>query len=315
MELASAQTVVTDDQNRTLDDGLNSYTWSRLNALESRTPKSGGAAWTFASTWQGAYNQARLETGTDGTRSFSFEYDAHNQLTWLRHPDPAIGAAERSYDGDDMVLELRDTYGARQWARYVHGPNADQPLAFELYAAGVQPIPGTGQVYYYHADAEGSIRLVTDANAQIVNRYEYYSFGKRLSVVESVAQPYTWKGREWIGGGVDQYYNRARFYDPQLGRFTSEDPLGYDGGDTNLFAFTWSNPKNWKDPSGLSAASEYGIIAARSAAIGGMVGGVGAAIACVFDTLTASLKLGVELPDAIQAVDRTHCTVVAIKVP
>ncbi len=127
----------------------------------------------------------------------------------------------------------------------------------EIYSAGADPIPGTGQTYYYHADAEGSVRLVTDANAQPVNRYEYDSYGKRLSVVESVWQPYSWKGREWIGGGVNQYYNRARFYDPAVGRFTSEDPLGFDEEDSNQFAFAWNNIKNWNDASGLCPSCEY----------------------------------------------------------
>jgi YD repeat-containing protein len=82
----------------------------------------------------------------------------------------------------------------------------------EIYPANAAPMPGTGQTFYTHTDAEGSVRLVTDANAQVVNRYEYDSFGKRLAVTDSVWQPYTWKARERIGGEVDQYYNRARFY-------------------------------------------------------------------------------------------------------
>ena len=60
-----------------------------------------------------------------------------------------------------------------------------------------------------------------------------------------------------VGAGLDLYHNRARFYDPQLGRFTSEDPDGTDAGDTNFYAFAWNNPKNWNDPSGKTAIIEY----------------------------------------------------------
>ena len=72
--------------------------------------------------------------------------------------------------------------------------------------------------------------------------------------------------------GPDIYYNRARFYDPALGRFLAEDPLGYGGGDSNLYSFAWNNPKNWSDPSGLSA-TEFGLLSrvtpvAEAAAIG-----------------------------------------------
>jgi RHS repeat-associated protein len=47
------------------------------------------------------------------------------------------------------------------------------------------------------------------------------------------------------------YYMRARYYDPQVGRFISEDPIGFDGGDTNLMAYVGNNPILYIDPNGL----------------------------------------------------------------
>ena len=47
------------------------------------------------------------------------------------------------------------------------------------------------------------------------------------------------------------YYMRARYYDPTVGRFISEDPLGFGGGDVNLSAYVRNNPVNWVDPFGL----------------------------------------------------------------
>ena len=46
-------------------------------------------------------------------------------------------------------------------------------------------------------------------------------------------------------------FSRARFYDPNLGRFISEDPIGFGGGDVNLYGYVWNNPVNFYDPSGL----------------------------------------------------------------
>jgi hypothetical protein len=46
-------------------------------------------------------------------------------------------------------------------------------------------------------------------------------------------------------------FYRARFYDPQIGRFTSEDPIGFRGGDVNLYGYVWNNPQHFKDPFGL----------------------------------------------------------------
>jgi len=138
-------------------------------------------------------------------------------------------------------------------------------------------------------DGEGSIRLLTDANGQIANRYDYDSYGQRQTVIESLPlQPYGWKGREWIPG-PNIYYNRARFYDPVLGRFMSQDPLGYEGGDWNFYSFAWSNPKNWNDPSGLDAAASYAGIAAVDVSVAPAEKAVGCALSSLFFSLSLDI--------------------------
>jgi RHS repeat-associated protein len=246
---------VTDPANRVLDDGTNSYTWSPNGAMTSRTPKAGGSGLNFQNSWHGLFNQVRLDA-ISGVFPMRFSYDPQGRMAARAFDyDPSLGVQDRYHDGDAMVLELRNRGGATpQWVRYVHGAGIDQPLAMEIYPAGALPTPGTGSQYYYHADGEGSIRLLTDANGQTANQYEYDSYGQRLTAVESAPQPFAWKGREWVPG-PDLYFNRARFYDPQLGRFTSEDPLGYDGNTSNFYSFVGNSPPNWNDPSGLAAAA------------------------------------------------------------
>jgi uncharacterized protein RhaS with RHS repeats len=51
-------------------------------------------------------------------------------------------------------------------------------------------------------------------------------------------------------------YYRARFYDSQIGRFTSEDPIGFRGGDVNLYGYVWNNPIRFADPWGTQARSD-----------------------------------------------------------
>jgi RHS repeat-associated protein len=51
------------------------------------------------------------------------------------------------------------------------------------------------------------------------------------------------------------YYMRARYYDPEVGRFISEDPIGFEGGDVNLYLYASNNPVLLIDPSGLKEAS------------------------------------------------------------
>ena len=67
------------------------------------------------------------------------------------------------------------------------------------------------------------------------------------------------------------YYYRARYYDPQDGRFLAEDPLEFIGGDLDLYAYVWDNPTNLVDPSGRWG---FGGVVGGSAGAGLGVGAV-----------------------------------------
>jgi RHS repeat-associated protein len=126
--------------------------------------------------------------------------------------------------------------------RYVHGPGIDEPLAME-----------NGNVaYYYHADGLGSIVALSNASGRVAQAYEYDAFGRLHDRMNAVKQPYTFTGREW-DRETGLYYYRARYYDPEIGRFTSKDPIGINGGDVNFYAYVGNNPVNYSDPYGLAS--------------------------------------------------------------
>jgi len=190
-----------------------------------------------------------------------YHWDSRNQLTGIDLPGgahagyryDALGRRiEKSvdgqttryvYDAEDIVLETDET--GTLLRRYRHGDGIDQPLVLENAA--------TGDSYFYHADHLGSVRLVTDEAGTVVSEYEYDPYGQRTVVAEGVEQPYAFTGREFDGeSGL--YYYRARYYDARQGRFLSEDPIGFGGGDANLYQYVDSSPINWRDPSGEQLA-------------------------------------------------------------
>ena len=65
----------------------------------------------------------------------------------------------------------------------------------------------------------------------------------------------------------DLYYYRARYYDPNTGRFASEDPIGFSAGDVNIYRYVFNNPLNFNDPSGEIPTVVVGAIG------GGVIGG------------------------------------------
>jgi len=133
----------------------------------------------------------------------------------------------------------------------------------------------TDQVYTYHFNAIGSTIATSDSTQTMVNKYSYDPFGKVMSQDEQVPQPFKFVGQHGVMTEPNGfYYMRARYYDPEVGRFISEDPIGFEGG-INLYAYASNNPILLIDPSGLIAPN----IAA--ALIGGGIGATTGAISTV----------------------------------
>jgi RHS repeat-associated protein len=126
-------------------------------------------------------------------------------------------------------------------ADYLNGPGIDNKLR--------QISDGTAS--YLVADHLGTTRAITDASGSVISTLTYDSFGKVTG--GSAPTRYTYTGRE-IDVETGLMYYRARWYDPQQGRFLSMDPLGFSGGDVNLYSYVVSNPVNFRDPTGTQRA-------------------------------------------------------------
>jgi RHS repeat-associated protein len=88
------------------------------------------------------------------------------------------------------------------------------------------------------------------SSGTLLNQISYDSFGNLTNQTNaSVTFRFGYTGREF-DSETGQYYYRARYYDPKVGRFTSEDPIGFSAGDTNLSRYVFNSPTNFTDPSG-----------------------------------------------------------------
>jgi RHS repeat-associated protein len=202
-----------------------SYTYDPNGNLATKT--EGSDSWTYS--WNAENQLTKVEK--NGSEVARFSYDAMG-----RRVEKVAGGAggvttSYTYDGVDI---LRET-GAGTAVRYVHGPGFDEPLAI---------VDGSA-LSYLHADGLGTVVKRTDASGAITVARQYDAWGNP----EAESAPgYSFTGREW-DPEVGLYYYRSRNYSAEVGRFISEDPAGLVAG-LNRYAYVHSNPTSAVDPTG-----------------------------------------------------------------
>ncbi len=105
-----------------------------------------------------------------------------------------------------------------------------------------------GNKFWLHQDALGSVKAVTNASGDTVSTYKYYPFGDSLTFRGSATSELRFTGKQNIAG-IEAYDFSARYYDPELGRFYSIDPMGSAA--TSPYAYCSNNPVNRVDPTGM----------------------------------------------------------------
>jgi len=92
---------------------------------------------------------------------------------------------------------------------------------------------------------------VTANNGPIATNYTYQPFGATTIGGSANGNSYEFTGRENDGTGL--YFHRARYYSPTFQRFIAQDPIGFGGGDANLYGYVRDNPVTWIDPLGWAS--------------------------------------------------------------
>ncbi len=206
------------------------YAYDAAGNLISRT--TGGQTTTFSWDTLGRLTRVDLPGGTFAT----YGYDDGGRRISRRTPDGAT--TYYVYQGDHLAQEVDAT--GMVIASYTYDA-IDLPVS--MWRAG--------QTYYYLTDRLGSVLGLTDSAGNVVATYAYDAWGNQTATTGSVVNPLRWAGREFDSES-GFYFMRSRYYDPQVGRFISRDPIGLIGGE-NLYAYVDNNPLATTDPYGLDA--------------------------------------------------------------
>lgn len=214
--------------NRLTADARFDYTYDANGNLTRKTERATAQQTNYTFDSENQLSQINFSNGT----SAAYRYDGLG-----RRIEKNVGGqiTRYVYDGQDILLEYA---GTTVQARYTHGPGVDEVLSVQR----------GGSSSLFETDALGSTARVVNGGA-VRAAYSYDSFGRIVNQTGVSQAPYLFQGREF-----DQesglYYFRARYYDPVIGRFISEDPIGFAGG-LNFYRFGLNNPVNLIDPFGL----------------------------------------------------------------
>ncbi len=211
---------------------------------------------------------------TTDENNYRFVYDAWNKVVQVknssnvvivaygrdalhRHVTDTVGSTvtDRFFSSDWQLLETRvgsNTVTRNVWSSvYVDGlvlrdrdTDANGTLDERLYAL---------------QDANWNTTALVNTSGTIQERYTYTSFGQ-VTFRDSSGSTLSNSAKDWVflhqGGeriAAGDYEFRNRVYSPSLGRWLSNDPLGFEAGDQNWYRAIGNNPGNGNDPSGLDA--------------------------------------------------------------
>ena len=224
--------------NRTYADGV-STTFDSANKIVGLSYDADGNQLTGSYTWD-IYSKLTAKPG------FSYDYDVRG----LRVTSTVSGTGAKTFyvfDGVTLLGEISST---------------NVPIAAYTWGASglvSERLLGSNTSFWYHSDAQGNVRQLSNSAGSVVDTYLYDAYGKTVSTVGTDTNPFRYGGQ--VGYYSDDPTNNAsilcglRWYDPTSGRFLSRDPIQYAGG-ANLYEYANDNPLKYCDPSGLDAADD-----------------------------------------------------------
>jgi len=186
------------------------------------------------------------DSQSEATRTVEHGYDAQNR--WIKTSLDADGAGEGAavdrffvYDGNQIILQLDDSGDPAH--RYLWGPAVDQLLADEAVA---------GEVTWPLTDHLGTIRdwAAYDDETTIVNHILYDAFGRITEETNPADHLFYFTARP-LEKETGLQNNLHRWYEPPTGKWLSEDPIGFDAGDGNLYRYVGNRTTDATDPVGL----------------------------------------------------------------
>ncbi len=195
------------------------------------------------------------------TTEATYRYDAlGRRINKTVRQDGTTATTHYGWDGDRIVREETEN----QRTTVIYEPGSFVPML------RIDKTQQGQALSAFVTDALGTPMQLVNSNGQPrwLAEPDDWAAVKNQRAVRNVTQPIRFQG-QWHDEESGLYYNRHRYYDPQQGRYISQDPIGLKGG-TNLYGYV-TNPTGMVDPLGLAGTAAATSAAEGAAALGGRI--------------------------------------------
>ena len=243
---------ITGENNQLDTDGVYTYTYDDQGNMIRQEEIASGNIRTFEWDYRNRLVAVIDETAGVEIQRVNYVYDVMGRRISKTVDADGVGSAETVttyfvYDHDSVVLEFVGQ-NTTPIQRYFHGPQVDQVLAQDN---------GSDQPQWLLADHLGSVHDVISNSGTVLNHIAFDSFGNILNQTDdNLSTRYLFTGREF-DEETGVYYYRSRYYHSDIGQFISQDRIGFEGGDSNLYRYALNSPVVYSDPSGEKVYMMY----------------------------------------------------------
>jgi RHS repeat-associated protein len=230
--------------NQLTSDGTYTYTYDNEGNLIQKVSTS--ATWTYGYDNLDHLVSLKQVTSTGTQLQVTYVYDILNNRVEEDKYKPSSGTVTLRHAYDDQGNIWADVTTTNSLlARYVYGDSANQ-----IWARAIPAGLTNAGVAFYLTDHLGSVRDLMDSNGVIQDHIDYDGYGNATHTTIAFADSRGFASGEYDYDTKQEHFG-ARYYDPSTGRWTSQDPLSFGGGDSNLYRYVGNNATNRVDPSGL----------------------------------------------------------------
>jgi RHS repeat-associated protein len=238
--------------NRLTNDGTWTYTYDDEGNVTQKSKGSGLE--TVYYSYDNLNRLTNIRDTSDGTTNvflLTYTYDVENNRVQEDRWKTGEGSSTTRFvydaSGGNVVVDMDGSN--TPLARRMFGDGTDQVLLRTQASGTAAGVSG------YFTDNLGSVRDVANASGAVKGHIDYTGFGVRTDAGTAWTDRFSFQGLPFQAD-VGAYETTWRFYDPVTGRWLTQDPIDFGGGDSDLYRADGNDPVNNTDPTGQNTEQE-----------------------------------------------------------